>query len=244
MFRISVFSCALLLLAGCVLPMAAQEASTSQAAVLPPATTFYGCVNNSTGAIKIVTANTKCKATEHKIHWNQVGPQGPKGARGPQGPQGPQGTQGPPGISVGNFASGSSGPLASSPGTLIAQTNPIPSTGTYYISASALLHVDANDGAYCYTTSAGNGGGGIQGGSSAGAATGVGVYQQATMTDAIFAGAGDVFQLWCYSATGAANSFVFNSGLSATLINSSFAHKKQAQHATPPSIPGGPVTRK
>jgi hypothetical protein len=52
MFRISVFSCALLLLAGCVLPMAAQEASTSQAAVLPPATTFYGCVSNSTGAIR------------------------------------------------------------------------------------------------------------------------------------------------------------------------------------------------
>jgi hypothetical protein len=145
---------------------------------------------------------------------------------------------------VGNFASGSSGPLATSPGTLVAQTNAIPTTGTYYISASALLHVDANDGAYCYTTSAGSGGGGIQGGSSGGAATGTGIYQQASITDAIFTGAGDVFQLWCYSATGAANSFVFNSGLSATLINSSFAAKKKSQHITPPSIPGGPVTRK
>jgi hypothetical protein len=44
MFRISVFVCTFLLLAGYVLPMAAQEAPTSESAILPPATTFYGCV--------------------------------------------------------------------------------------------------------------------------------------------------------------------------------------------------------
>jgi hypothetical protein len=37
-------------------------------------------------------------------------------------------------------------------------------------------------------------------GSSAGVQTGQGIFQQASMTDAIFASAGDFFELFCYSA--------------------------------------------
>jgi hypothetical protein len=67
---------------------------------------IFGCVNNTTGGIRIVSAKTGCLQTEHKISWNNggpVGPQGPKGAQGPkgsQGPQGPKGAQGPSGVAT------------------------------------------------------------------------------------------------------------------------------------------------
>ena len=78
--------------------------------------TYYACVNNSTGAITIVSATKTCATGFHKIQWNQqgpagpAGPTGPKGATGPAGPkgatgatgaQGPAGPQGPPGLAVG-----------------------------------------------------------------------------------------------------------------------------------------------
>jgi hypothetical protein len=59
---------------------------------------YYGCVNNSTGELRVVSANTSCKSTEHKIQWDETGAQGPKGPQGPTGaagPQGPKGAQGP-----------------------------------------------------------------------------------------------------------------------------------------------------
>jgi type VI protein secretion system component Hcp len=48
-------------------------------------TTFYACVANTGGAVRIVAANTTCQASEHKINWNQTGPQGPQGPVGPSG---------------------------------------------------------------------------------------------------------------------------------------------------------------
>src|SRR5215831_21207272 len=50
--------------------------------------TIYACVNNSSGAVKIVAAGTVCPNNQSLVTWNIVGPQG---AQGPQGPQGPQG---------------------------------------------------------------------------------------------------------------------------------------------------------
>ena len=55
MFRIGVCVCVFCLLACCVLPLAAQQ---------PTATTYYACINNSTGAIRIVSKTTVCKSTE------------------------------------------------------------------------------------------------------------------------------------------------------------------------------------
>ena len=133
------FTCSALLLA-----------STPVSAVV---VTYYGCVNNSTGAITIVSKSTVCSAGFSKISWNQAGPQGPKGAtgatgaqgsQGPQGVQGPQGAtgadgaqgpqgpQGPSGASSGNFASVSQliGPLPKGlPGKLILQTSPVAAGG-------------------------------------------------------------------------------------------------------------------
>jgi hypothetical protein len=224
MFRISVCVCAFLLLACCALPMAAQQQAGS--AILPPAVTFYGCVNNSTGAIRIVQLATACKSTEHKIHWNQVGPQGPQGpqgAKGPQGPQGPQGPtgpqgpngpQGPPGISVG-YSTFVPADLALSSGyQTVAQTNTIATSGTYFISASALPFVEAGDSyVFCTDALASTGahsqfGGSFQSGN----------YAEVSITDVLFISAGDAVQLDC--ETGGNNgSYIFGGALTATLIN-------------------------
>ncbi len=59
--------------------------------------TYYACVNNSSGALKMVTESADCAHNEHKIQWNQSGPQGPAGPQGETGPQGPQGETGPQG---------------------------------------------------------------------------------------------------------------------------------------------------
>ena len=48
-------------------------------------TTYYACVNNSSGAIDIVSATHVCEAGQHKISWNETGPPGPKGDTGPRG---------------------------------------------------------------------------------------------------------------------------------------------------------------
>jgi Collagen triple helix repeat (20 copies) len=252
MFRISVGACVFFLVACCVLPMAAQPSAASDNVNLPPATTFYGCVNNSTGAIRIVTKSTTCKSSEHKIHWDQVGPQGPKGPRGAQGPQGPkgpqgaqgpqgpQGAQGPPGVSVGYSTSGGTidGIGGGGSPTLVLFTDEIETTGTYFVTATALLQVASGDGGYCYATTADEGGGGTQGGSNTAG------YQQASVTNSIFAEAGDFIEFYCYSAANTDATNVFNSALTAVLINSSDANKKGSMRTHTEGAPGAPVELK
>jgi len=232
MSRIHASICGFLLLAGCILTASAQP--------VPPAATFYGCVNNSTGAIRIVQSFTTCKATEHKIHWNQVGPQGPqgpKGAQGPQGPQGPQGAQGPQGpagISLGysaSIAAGTDLPLASGR-QIIMQTNPVGVSGTYFIAAQVLPYVEPGDSdVFCFDTLASTGGTPSQWGGSFQSAN----YAEASITDAIFVAAGDQVQIGC-ETSGDNGSFVFSANITATLINSSNSAKKgqiRNRHETP-----------
>jgi hypothetical protein len=250
MFRISVCACSLFLIACYVLPMAAQPPAADNAALLPAATIYYGCVNNSSGAIRIVSKTTTCKSTEHKIHWDQTGPQGPqgpkgpkgatgpKGPQGPQGPQGPTGPQGPPGISVGYSAmAGPGSDIAINsylPGNLILQTDTIGTSGYYFISGSVLPAVASGDGyVFCYDTLASTGTASQYGGQYASGQTLN--YAQVSVTDVLFIGAGDAVQLWCYTG-GSNGSYAFNAGLTATLINSLEKAKKakpQHAHATP-----------
>jgi hypothetical protein len=234
MFRINVSACAFFL--ACVLPVAAQPQAASANAVLSPAAvTYYGCVNNSTGAIRLVSKTTTCKATEHKINWNEIGPRGPQGnqgnqgprgpqgAQGPQGSQGPQGPQGPAGISVGysSLAGPTSDILLSPSAVVVAQTNPVGISGTYFISASALPFVVSGDSfTFCYDALASSGSGNQYGGGDT-----AGGYIQASISDVLFVGAGDSIQYLCYSG-GSAGDFVFNAGITATLINSSDKAKK------------------
>jgi hypothetical protein len=58
-------------------------------------TVYFACVNKSSGAIKMVSADTNCKHNETKISWNVMGPKGKQGPPGPVGPVGPEGPAGP-----------------------------------------------------------------------------------------------------------------------------------------------------
>jgi hypothetical protein len=52
-------------------------------------TTYYACINNASGTIKVWTEPKECGGNEFPIQWNNVGPKGDKGDPGPQGPPGP-----------------------------------------------------------------------------------------------------------------------------------------------------------
>jgi hypothetical protein len=234
MFRINVGICTFVLLASCILPALAQQpAAPADPMQAPQVVTFFGCVTNSSGAIRIVDSSTACHAGEHKIHWNQKGPrgpqgipglQGPQGDRGPQGnpgpqgrkgPQGPQGPQGPAGMSTGFSAVSARDVKLTSdfPGVLIAQTASVPK-GTYFVNAAALLILGAADHAYCYITSTNGDPEFINfGGSSASDA-----LQQASSTEVLSVGDGEAFQLMCYSSVDQ-TSLVFDATLAAIRID-------------------------
>jgi len=55
------------------------------AAATTPAVTYFACVTNSTGAIRIVGKTAGCGTGKHKISWNNAGPRGSRGERGPAG---------------------------------------------------------------------------------------------------------------------------------------------------------------
>ncbi len=56
-----------------------------------------GCVNDRTGALRVVDRRSECHRNEDYIEWNRQGPQGPAGPRGLRGDAGPRGLQGAPG---------------------------------------------------------------------------------------------------------------------------------------------------
>jgi hypothetical protein len=58
---------------------------------------IFACVNNNSGAIRIVAQGAACRTPESLVTWNVVGPQGPPGPTGPAGAQGSAGQQGPAG---------------------------------------------------------------------------------------------------------------------------------------------------
>ena len=135
---------------------------------------------------------------------------------------------------MGLSSSNSDVALAAFPGTLVASTNSIATSGTYFISVSALLDINATDslGAFCYDTLASNGSPFEFGGSSsAGVAQG---FQQAAITDVIGIGQGDSVQVWCYGSTGGVSD-AFNAVVTATLINSASDAPAVRRHPrTPP----------
>ncbi len=236
MFRINVCLCAFFLLAGCVLPVVAQpSAGPANLALTPEITTYYACVNNRTGAIKIVDPATACKPTEHKISWDQVGPSGPQGPDGPQGqqgPQGPDGPQGPSGISVGGFVWSGCCTAPSPEGVLIMATSPLPA-GRYYINASAVGSITGYDEIYCSITSFGSGQGHVVGVAS-NFPPNNSIVAQISVVDSLSISEGDAVGLTCFSID-RGNTLIQSAGLTATLIDSSFASKKQkhSQHIRP-----------
>lgn len=59
---------------------------------------IHACVNNSSGALRIVGSNDACRQGERALDWNIMGPQGPAGPQGVQGDPGATGAQGPQGL--------------------------------------------------------------------------------------------------------------------------------------------------
>jgi hypothetical protein len=139
--------------------------------------------------------------------------------------------------------------LSGYPGTVVAQSNTVQTSGLYYINMTALLDVAQGEGAYCYTSTVFNGGGVFnnQGGSSAGVPVNAGIFQQSAAADVIFIGAGDAFQTWCYNSTnnGTNNSNVFSSLSTATLIDSGDANMKKNHNSKKQlGLAGGPRSAK
>jgi hypothetical protein len=112
-------------------------------------------------------------------------------------------------------------PILTSSAVVYWITNHAQTDGWYFLSLSTMIWVDANDGgAFCYDSLNSTGTPSQYGGSSL-----VGGYQQISINDALFIAAGDYAQVSCYSSNGDGNSFIYNGGLTATLINSFFDAK-------------------
>ena len=56
---------------------------------------IHACVNNTSGELKIVGANSNCPNNYRPLDWNIQGPAGQQGPMGPAGPVGPVGPVGP-----------------------------------------------------------------------------------------------------------------------------------------------------
>ena len=212
---------ALLLTAGAI---PSSGSSTPQVVV-----TYYACVNNTTGAITIVSQSTICKTGYHKIHWNQTGPQGPAGPQGPQGPQGPSG------VSQGYHGIRPSGSTINLGGfgnpTAVVSTNPV-AGGLYIVTATALVFPDnstTSDQVYCYIATASNSSTDFAfGGSSVS-----GSYQDASVTDSLTVSAGDSIVMYCFSNQGDSNSFVNNATITAVQLNAISNKTTGSGHSLP-----------
>jgi hypothetical protein len=62
---------------------------------------IYACVNNNSGEVKIVAADTVCHENSTLVHWNQEGTPGQDGAPGADGADGEKGDKGDPGPASG-----------------------------------------------------------------------------------------------------------------------------------------------
>jgi len=216
-----------------------SNSATTVVAALPTGTNPGGyllTLTNATDGLKVafdVTLGTAGPPGPQGL----PGPQGVQGAQGPQGPQGAQGqegSQGPAGISVGIFAEASSVYVIGYPGTLVLQ-NTVQTSGTYFVSASALLSIDYYDGAaYCYDRLASNSAPRQYGGSNLSNYT-----LQASITDSVYVNAGDSIQVWCYGYYGDGDTEVDTAGLTSTLINTVTTRpgKRRGQQQAPPPGP-------
>src|SRR5215469_14195211 len=63
----------------CALAVAVLVGAAIPAMAGSKAVTYYACVTNRTGAVKIVAKTARCRLGQHKISWNKTGPQGPPG---------------------------------------------------------------------------------------------------------------------------------------------------------------------
>ena len=180
---------------------------------------YYACVNNTSGAITIVSQSTKCPTGSHKIQWNQqgpIGPQGPQGVQGVQGPTGPQGPQGPSGVSLGYYSANGSVNLGSTTPVSVV-TTPALAAGTYIVTATEVAIINPNDYVSCIVGSVGGSGGHIY--VVSGPAS-LNEYATLTATDSVTVSAGDLIALYCNDFNNNPNTSSFNAGISVIQLTS------------------------
>jgi len=135
-------------------------------------------------------------------------------------------------MSFGAFANNPTSTALTLVPTVVAYTNPIQVTGTYYINATALLSIDLLDGGLCWVTLQSDSTNyGLVGGGENLSITRA-IFAQASIADSRYVFANDIVQLTCYSEAGGATQ-AQNASITAILINSSVNSKKQkhSQHA-------------
>lgn len=160
------------------------------------ATTYYACVNNSTGAIVIVSASHACSSSQHKISWTQAGPQGSPG-------------------SILGYAAETTSEVSLGRLSVALSTPPVKQTGFYFVTAAAAVALASSDSqAVCYI--------GLKVSAPSDNIFGVssvpGAFEQAAITDFLYVTAGNPIELICMSARLDPNTFVMNAALTATLV--------------------------
>ncbi len=198
-----------------------------------PPTTYYACVNNNNGTIRMTDANGTCGNNEQKISWNNEGPAGPAGPQGPtgpqgpagptgpqgdtgpagpQGPQGPAGPQGPSGLSQGYFSSNQAVGLFDR-WIVVVQTNPV-AEGNYFITGMEVSQISPNFIVSCRLGTVNRGPSGHVTGAAGPFSEVETVYQTITVTDSLTVTAGDRIALYCFG-----NGTSFNASITATQLN-------------------------
>ncbi len=204
-----------------VLTILLLQATIVSASTAPlTSTIYYACVNNTSGAVTIVSQSTQCPTGSHKIQWNQQGPKGsigPQGVQGPQGIQGIQGPQGPAGVSQGYFNSAGNVNISNGKLVPVVQTVSLTASGTYIVTATEVAVVASGDIVACIVTSVGGAAGYYYG--TVGPVSNL-QYATITVTDKVTVGAGDQIQLSCIGYNNNPVTISYNAGISAILLNS------------------------
>lgn len=196
--------------------------STTLAASAPATPTiYYACVNNTTGAIRIVGSTTRCASNEHKIQWNQ---------QGPAGPAGPQGPQGPSGVSQGYTAF--NGPIVLGNTAAVPVVSTIAVTaGTYIVIGMEESNIDTGDGVYCVLGTVHTGGSGLS--TSFAGYVSAPQYETQSLTEAFTVAAGDQFELFCGDQNNDAKTSSWTAWITAIQLNQVSMHTSGSRPARP-----------
>jgi hypothetical protein len=101
-------------------------------------TLIHACVNNRTGAVRIVNAATTCDANkETALDWGLQGPKGDRGDTGDVGPMGPEGLPGKTGPASGVLNIYRREAVVSSPSLMVQTTSIECDQGDFAISAGS-----------------------------------------------------------------------------------------------------------
>lgn len=114
-----------LLLGACLIVVAVLAGAAIPALAGGKSVTFYACVTSKTGAIKIVSKSARCHAGQHKISWNNAGPQGPAG------------------VVTGYSAVAHGGTISTSTRAVTSLTLP---SGRFIVNASVYLDIQSSEG--------------------------------------------------------------------------------------------------